>query len=157
MNNHDHHHVPHPIQAHNHASKAPTHGAKSTRSHHHDKKSSHSPTNKADTHHSPAERNGKARTVASDQRTFGGKAATNDDAPTSRHRHHAPPASIAPTTASNVKRIVKDSSFHDETLCELLEAARLNLIGPEAKKALQRAARARVIELKDIKEKGNVS
>ena len=64
---------------------------------------------------------------------------------------HSRPASIAPTTVSNVKKIVADSRFHDETLCQLLDAARLNLIGGEAKKALNRAARARVVELKDIK------
>lgn len=62
--------------------------------------------------------------------------------------------SIAPTTVSNVKKIVADSRFHDETLCQLLDAARLNLIGEEAKKALNRAARARVVELKDIKSQG---
>lgn len=74
------------------------------------------------------------------------------------HQHtDSTAASIAPTSASNVKKIVKDSSFHDETLCELLEAARLNLIGPEAKKALQRAARARVIELKDMRKHDQVS
>jgi hypothetical protein len=36
-----------------------------------------------------------------------------------------------------------------------LDAARLNLIGGEAKKALNRAARARVVELKDIKAHGH--
>jgi hypothetical protein len=64
--------------------------------------------------------------------------------------------SVAPTTISNVKKIVADSRFHDETLCQLLDAARLNLIGGEAKKALNRAARARVIELKDIKAQSSV-
>lgn len=64
---------------------------------------------------------------------------------------HSRPASIAPTTVSNVKKLVADSRFHDETLCQLLDAARLNLIGGEAKKALNRAARARIVELKDIK------
>ncbi len=67
------------------------------------------------------------------------------------------PISIAPTTASNVKKMVADSKFHDEALCQLLDAARLNLIGSEAKKALQRAARARVIELRELREGGEVS
>ncbi|KAK8843968.1 hypothetical protein IAR55_006760 [Kwoniella newhampshirensis] len=67
-----------------------------------------------------------------------------------------PPESVAPTTISNVKKLVAESKFHDETLCQLLDAARLNLIGDEAKKALQRAARARVIELRDLKGKGQL-
>lgn len=73
---------------------------------------------------------------------------------------HAPseatsrPASMAPTTTSNVKQLVASSRFHDDTLCQLLDAARLNLIGGEAKKALNRAARARVTELKDMKARG---
>jgi hypothetical protein len=61
------------------------------------------------------------------------------------------------TTPSNVKHIVSESKFHDETLCQLLDAARLNLIGPDAKRALQRAARARVIELRDMRANGEVS
>lgn len=65
--------------------------------------------------------------------------------------------SYAPTTTTHVHNMVEQSSFHDETLCQLLDAARLNLIGDQAKKALMRAARARVIELKDIKEHGEVS
>ncbi|WRT69187.1 uncharacterized protein IL334_006171 [Kwoniella shivajii] len=64
--------------------------------------------------------------------------------------------SVAPTTVSNVKQLVAESRFHDETLCQLLDAARLNLIGDEAKKALQRAARARVIELRDLRERGEI-
>lgn len=63
----------------------------------------------------------------------------------------SPAQSVAPTTVSNVKKLVADSKFHDETLCQLLDAARLNLIGEEAKKALNRAARARVIELRDLR------
>lgn len=66
------------------------------------------------------------------------------------------PASFAPTTTSNVKQLVADSRFHDDTLCQLLDAARLNLIGGEAKKALNRAARARVSELKDMKARGEI-
>lgn len=66
------------------------------------------------------------------------------------------PLSVAPTTASNVKQLVAESKFHDETLCQLLDAARLNLIGDEAKKALNRAARARVIELKDMRMRGDM-
>ncbi|WOO84925.1 uncharacterized protein LOC62_06G008435 [Vanrija pseudolonga] len=65
--------------------------------------------------------------------------------------------SYAPTTTTNVHNMVEQSSFHDETLCQLLDAARLNLVGEQAKKALMRAARARVIELKDIKEHGEQS
>lgn len=61
------------------------------------------------------------------------------------------------TSPSNVKQLVENSKFHDEILCQLLDAARLNLIGAEAKKALQRAARARVIELRDMRHKGEVS
>ncbi|WWC91089.1 uncharacterized protein L201_006030 [Kwoniella dendrophila CBS 6074] len=64
--------------------------------------------------------------------------------------------SVAPTTISNVKQLVAESKFHDETLCQLLDAARLNLIGDAAKKALQRAARARVIELRDLRERGEI-
>ena len=60
------------------------------------------------------------------------------------------------TTQSNVKHIVSESKFHDETLCQLLDAASLNLIGPDAKRALQRAARARVIELRDMRANGKV-
>ena len=62
--------------------------------------------------------------------------------------------SVAPTTATHVKRLVNDSKFHDEVLCQLLDAARLNLIGSEAKKALNRAAKARVAELRDLRGKG---
>lgn len=68
----------------------------------------------------------------------------------------SPAPSVAPTTVSNVKKIVADSKFHDETLCQLLDAARLNLIGEEAKKALNRAARARVIELRDLRAAAGV-
>ncbi|KAK4685503.1 MFS transporter, UMF1 family, partial [Tremellales sp. Uapishka_1] len=64
------------------------------------------------------------------------------------------PVSFAPTTASNVAQMVADSRYHDEALCQLLDAARLNLIGEEAKKALRRAAKARVIELRDLREQG---
>lgn len=64
--------------------------------------------------------------------------------------------SVAPTTMSNVKRLVEVSRYHDETLCQLLDAARLNLIGEEAKKALQRAARARVTELRELREAGEI-
>ncbi|ODO06026.1 hypothetical protein L198_01254 [Cryptococcus wingfieldii CBS 7118] len=64
------------------------------------------------------------------------------------------PSSLPSTTLSNVKRLIDSSRYHDETLCQLLDAARLNLIGGEAKKALQRAARARVVELKELRERG---
>lgn len=61
------------------------------------------------------------------------------------------------TTASNIQQIVANSAHHDEVLCQLLDAARLNLIGAEAKKALNRAAKARVIELRDMRARGEVS
>jgi hypothetical protein len=60
------------------------------------------------------------------------------------------------TTASNIQQIVANSAHHDEVLCQLLDAARLNLIGAEAKKALNRAAKARVIELRDMRARGEV-
>jgi hypothetical protein len=69
---------------------------------------------------------------------------------------HTEVPSLVPTTHSNVKNMVRESKFHDETLCQLLDAARLNLLGGEAKKALQRAAKARVIELRDMRAKGEV-
>lgn len=69
---------------------------------------------------------------------------------------HAASVVTASTTPSKVKRLVAESKFHDETLCQLLDAARLNLIGDEAKKALTRAARARVIELKDLRAQGEM-
>jgi hypothetical protein len=52
-----------------------------------------------------------------------------------------------------VPQMVHRSSFHDETLCQLMDASRLNLLGDEAKKALKRAARARVVELKHLRQK----
>ena len=66
-------------------------------------------------------------------------------------------ASVTPTTHSHVKRLVEDSKYHDETLCQLLDAARLNLIGEEAKRALNRAAKARVADLRDLRDRGEVS
>lgn len=51
------------------------------------------------------------------------------------------------TRLTAIARLVDDSTFHDDTLCQLLDAARLNLIGEQAKKALMRAARTRVDEL----------
>ncbi|KAL7421133.1 hypothetical protein Q5752_004018 [Cryptotrichosporon argae] len=91
----------------------------------------------------------KAQSVTSDRRTR----ASSDRTATPQPLLAGPP-SVAPTTATNVNKIVADSSFHDETLCQLLDAARLNLIGDAAKKALMRAARARVVELKDLKDQG---
>lgn len=64
------------------------------------------------------------------------------------------PVSVAPTTASNVKKLVAASKYHDETLCQLLDAAQLNLIGKEAKRALNRAARTRITELKELRTQG---
>lgn len=51
------------------------------------------------------------------------------------------------TRLTAIAKLVDDSNFHDDTLCQLLDAARLNLIGEQAKKALMRAARTRVDEL----------
>ncbi|GMK55854.1 hypothetical protein CspeluHIS016_0209100 [Cutaneotrichosporon spelunceum] len=51
------------------------------------------------------------------------------------------------TRLTNIARLVDESPFHDDTLCQLLDAARLNLIGDQAKKVLMRAARTRVDEL----------
>jgi len=87
-------------------------------------------------------------TVASED----GSERTSTPKPPSRE----PSASVAPTTTSNVRQVVADSKFHDETLCQLLDAARLNLIGIEAKRALNRAARARVVELRDLRAQGMV-
>ena len=92
--------------------------------------------------------NGQARSSS-----HGGPSPTATERPTRANR----PISIAPTTASNVKAIVADSKFHDETLCQLLDAARLNLVGDEAKKALRKAAKARVRQLNDFREEGEVS
>jgi hypothetical protein len=61
---------------------------------------------------------------------------------------------MTPTTASNVKKLVAESKYHDETLCQLLDAAQLNLIGKEAKRALNRAARTRITELKELRAHG---
>ncbi|CAK9781703.1 hypothetical protein CC85DRAFT_324771 [Cutaneotrichosporon oleaginosum] len=52
------------------------------------------------------------------------------------------------TRLTKIAKLVDDSTFHDDTLCQLLDASRLNLIGDQAKKTLMRAARKRVEELK---------
>lgn len=91
--------------------------------------------------------------IASDARTGDHRSSADPDR---TYRAHPPP-SAAPTTASNIRRLVSNSGVHDEQLCQLLDAAKLNLIGAEAKKALQRAARARVIELRDARETQEVS
>lgn len=62
--------------------------------------------------------------------------------------------SQAGQTAIQVDNMLATSHFHDERLCQYLDAAKLNLIGEEAKKALIRAARARIIELRDMQGKG---
>ena len=72
--------------------------------------------------------------------------------PLKRHKRKGLAPSVAPTTASNVKHLVKESRFHDEKLGQLLDAARLNLVGSEAKKALNKAAKARVVELKELRD-----
>jgi hypothetical protein len=90
-----------------------------------------------------------APSVASDARTHGARS--------DRTLRAEPAPSVAPTSASNIKKLVHESGVHDEVLCQLLDAAKLNLIGSEAKKALQRAARARVIELRDARETQAVS
>lgn len=51
------------------------------------------------------------------------------------------------TRITAIAKLVDNSTFHDDTLCQLLDAARLNLIGEQAKRALMRAARTRVNEL----------
>lgn len=89
--------------------------------------------------------------IASDARTGDNRSSNGSE------RTVRPPPSAAPTTASNIKRLVSDSGVHDEELCQLLDGAKLNLLGSIAKKALQRAARARVIELRDRRETEAVS
>lgn len=95
----------------------------------------------------PSQAPNKAKSVASDTRS--------DVIATQKARSHAP--SVAPTTTTNVKHLVAESKFHDDTLCQLLDAARLNLIGTEAKRALHKAAKARVTELKELRVRGEVS
>lgn len=55
--------------------------------------------------------------------------------------------SRAMTTASLVDDLVQGSHHHDETLCQLLLAARNTKLGDAAKRALRHAARKRVMEL----------
>jgi hypothetical protein len=64
---------------------------------------------------------------------------------------------MAPTTQTEVDRVVKDSHFHDDALCQMLDAARMNAVGEEARRALRHAARQRVVQLKDLHTAGKVS
>ena len=68
----------------------------------------------------------------------------------------APSGRADPLSARKVRQMVAESKFHDGTLCQLLDAARLNLIGTEAKKALNLAAKARVNELGQLQNQGEV-
>ncbi|WVR08956.1 hypothetical protein IAU60_006015 [Kwoniella sp. DSM 27419] len=79
---------------------------------------------------------------------------TIGNGPPLQHPSTDPPTPA--TSVSNVNQLVADSKFHDETLCQLLDGARLNLIGDQAKKALQRAARARIIELRDLRQQQEI-
>ena len=80
----------------------------------------------------------------------------SDGSITPKARTRVPSGSDVPITASRVKHIVAESKFHDKTLCQLLDAVRLNLIGTEAKKALLLAAKARVNELAELRNQGEV-
>lgn len=51
------------------------------------------------------------------------------------------------TTASLVDNLVRGSHYHDETLCQLLLAARNTKLGDAAKRAVRHAARKRVMQL----------
>ena len=55
--------------------------------------------------------------------------------------------SQALTTASLIDNLVRGSHYHDETLCQLLLAARDPGLGDAAKWSLQRAARERLMQL----------
>ena len=79
---------------------------------------------------------------------------TTSPAPVQQELEADDKSTLALTTASHVKEIVSQSRFHDETLCQLLDAARLNLVGSEAKKALSRAASERVAELRALRDRG---
>lgn len=52
-----------------------------------------------------------------------------------------------PATASLIDQMVKDTLFHDDTLCQLLLASREESIGEPARHALRQAAKERIIEL----------
>ncbi len=65
--------------------------------------------------------------------------------------------SVAPTTLSLVDNMASDSKFHDEALCQLLHAARNMQIGESARQAVRSAAKARVVELARMSERGEVS
>ena len=71
--------------------------------------------------------------------------------------HQANRMSTATTTMSLVNQIVTDSRFHDDSLCDLLRAARDDSLGDAAKKALRRAARERVMDLTGMRQKYPVS
>jgi hypothetical protein len=67
------------------------------------------------------------------------------------------PLSMALTTQTEVDRVVQDSHFHDDALCQMLDAARMERLGEEARRALRRAARQRVHQLKHLHVIGKVS
>lgn len=56
-------------------------------------------------------------------------------------------SSKALTTASLIDELVQGSHYHDETLCQLLSAARNEELGDAAKRAVRHAARHRVMQL----------
>jgi hypothetical protein len=56
-----------------------------------------------------------------------------------------------------VDNLVQGSHHHDETLCELLLAARNTKLGDAAKRALRHAARKRVMELMSENDQTAVS
>lgn len=53
----------------------------------------------------------------------------------------------SPATASLIDQMVKDTLFHDDTLCQLLLASREESIGEPARHALRQAAKERIIHL----------
>lgn len=69
----------------------------------------------------------------------------------------SPSSSDATTDFKQMQGLVDRSCFHDEVLCQLLDGIHNRLIGEEAQKALIRAAKARVIELKARQARGEVS
>lgn len=71
------------------------------------------------------------------------------------HRHSDNRMSVATTTMSLVDRIVSDSRFHDDALCDLLKAARDEGMGEAARKAVRKAARERVMVLTGTDEQSS--
>jgi hypothetical protein len=52
--------------------------------------------------------------------------------------------------------MASESKFHDEALCQLLHAAQDDRIGEAARQAVRSAAKARVVQLAKMKERGEV-